>query len=266
MALHRFLTGIAMNVPCLRSPIILVHGLFGFDQIKMGDWTVLNYFPGIPELLRSAGNRVLVARLSPTDGVAQRAAELKAFLDREVPAEPVHIFAHSMGGLDSRYMISRLGMAERVLTLTTLGTPHRGTAFADWGLKRLERLVKPMLKWLSVPHQAFYDLTTDRCRLFNDEAPDAPGVRYFSVAGRHDGDWRSLEWQIPHQIVLHAEGPNDGVVSVASANYGERCDVWDGDHLSLVNMVSPNATLRWQWTDRSQQYGGLVQRLADEGF
>jgi len=40
-----------------------------------------------------------------------------------------------MGGLDSRHAISlRLGLAERVLTLTTLGTPHRGTAFADWGV------------------------------------------------------------------------------------------------------------------------------------
>src|SRR5262249_5187529 len=41
-------------------------------------------------------------------------------------ARAVHVFAHSMGGLDARYMISRLGMAKRVLSLTTIATPHRG--------------------------------------------------------------------------------------------------------------------------------------------
>ena len=77
---------------------------------------------------------MFVPWLSPTGGVADRAQQLKDFIDRVSPAEPVHLFAHSMGGLDARYMISCLGMAQRVLTLTTLGTPHRGTAFADWGI------------------------------------------------------------------------------------------------------------------------------------
>ena len=73
--------------------------------------------------------------------------------------EPVHLFAHSMGGLDSRYMISQLDMADRVLTLTTIGTPHRGTSFADWGVDRFERIVKPILDIIGMPYQAFYDLT-----------------------------------------------------------------------------------------------------------
>src|SRR5438128_2084015 len=135
-----------MRIPKLRSPIVLVHGFFGFDRVRVGCLTLANYFPRIPELLRAAGNRVLIPRLCATGGIAHRAAQLKAFLDREAPREPVHLFAHSMGGLDSRYMISRLGMGGRVLSLTTLGTPHRGTAFADWGIRRLERLVKPILQ------------------------------------------------------------------------------------------------------------------------
>src|SRR5262249_26834612 len=127
-------------------------------------------------------------------------------------------------------MISRLSMAGRVLTLTTIATPHRGTAFADWGIQRLERVVKPVLDWLTIPHQAFYDLTTAKCREFNDQVPDAPGIRYFSVAGRHE-DLFAWEWSLPHQIVFMAEGPNDGVVSIASASYGESTEVWEGDHL-----------------------------------
>ena len=105
------------TIPKLRSPIVLVHGLFGFGQLKICGRTIASYFARVPEALRAAGNRVLIARLSPTGGVADRAVELKSFLERESPGEPVHLFAHSMGGLDARYMISRLGMADRVLRL-----------------------------------------------------------------------------------------------------------------------------------------------------
>jgi len=255
-----------MIVPKLRSPIVLVHGLLGFDRLKLCGWTIASYFSNIPEFLAASGNRVLVAQMSPTGGVAERAQQLKGFLDREAPAEPVHVFAHSMGGLDARYMISRLGMAARVLTLTTIGTPHRGTAFADWGVSRFHRLLEPVCERLAVPLQAFYDLTTAVCGAFNEQVPDVPGIRYFSVAGRHDGSWLSPEWQLSYPIVTRAEGANDGVVSLASATYGENCEVWQGDHFSLVNWLNPISLSRGLCQERSPRYAALVRRLADEGF
>jgi triacylglycerol lipase len=254
-----------MKVPKLGSPVVLVHGFCGFDRLDFWGYTLADYFPGIPRVLCSAGNRVLVPRLSPTRSVAERAAELKDFIDRQSPHEPVHVIAHSMGGLDARYMVSRLGMGRRVLSLTTLGTPHRGTPFADWGIRKLERLVKPLLRLLGIPTQGFYDLTTVCSRAFNEQVPDVPGVRYFSVAGRHDGRLFRPEWLLPYNIVLRAEGPNDGVVSVASASYGESADVWDGDHLSLVNWGNP-VLGRSPRHDPAERYGPLLRRLADAGF
>jgi triacylglycerol lipase len=251
-----------MAVPQLRSPIVLVHGLFGFDQIKLCGLTLASYFPGVPEFLQQAGNRVLVAALSPTRGIADRAAQLREFIDRESPGEPVHILAHSMGGLDSRWMISRLGMAERVLTLTTLGTPHRGSTFADWGIRRLERILKPILEMMGFPYQAFYDLTTRSCEKFNQEVPDRHGVRYFSVAGKHPENGWYDRMRLTHDFVKQTEGPNDGIVSVASATYGESCEVWDGDHLNLVNWPAPGG----QPVDRRSDYARLLGRLADAGF
>lgn len=255
-----------MIVPKLRSPIVLVHGLLGYDRLRLGGRTIASYFSKIPELLVAGGNRVLVPKLSPTGGVAERAAQLKLFLEQNTPKEPVHLIAHSMGGLDARYLISRLDMAARVLTLTTLGTPHRGTAFADWGVGRFERVLAPICQRFAVPLQAFYDLTTAACQAFNHQVPDAPSVRYFSVAGCHEGGLLSPEWQLSHPIVTRAEGPNDGVVSIASAKYGEDCEVWQGDHLSLVNWLNPFSLGRGLCQERSTHYAALVRRLADEGF
>lgn len=251
----------------LSAPIVLVHGLLGFDRLQVGAWTFATYFCDIPEFLQQGGNRVLIARLSPTGGIADRARQLARFLDEEAPRTPVHLFAHSMGGLDSRYLISCLGLADRVLSLTTFGTPHQGTTFADWGVHRIGRLLRPVLDEIGLPYQAFYDLTTSSCRAFNEECRDAPGVRYYSVAGRHEGgSWRNAEWEIPHRIVLLAEGPNDGVVSVASAAWGEHCNVWAGDHVSLVNWANPLALMRGETWNRHAEYAALVDRLVEAGF
>jgi triacylglycerol lipase len=252
-------------LPRLRAPIVLVHGLFGFDRLCVGRWVVADYFRGIPELLQAAGNRVAVARLSPTRGIADRALQLKEFLDRTAPEEPVHLIAHSMGGLDARYLISRLGMALRVLSLTTLGTPHRGTTFADWGIHRLKRFLGPVFNFINVSSQAFFDLTVAGCAEFNRLTPDAPGVRYFSVAGTFRPNWFTPEWQLPARILERTEGPSDGIVSVASASYGESCTIWDSDHLNLINWRHPWTPADHQ-KDRGCDYATLLGRLADEGF
>src|SRR3954469_20978251 len=116
-----------MKFAPLQAPIVLVHGLLGFDRLQVGGLTLVNYFPGVVEALQAGGSRVFAPALSPTAGIAQRAAQLRDFILRTCPHEPVHLIAHSMGGLDARYLVSRLDMADRILTLTTLGTPHRGT-------------------------------------------------------------------------------------------------------------------------------------------
>ena len=253
-----------MRIPKLRAPIVLVHGLLGFGRVRLGQWDIANYFRGVPKALEAAGNRVLVPSLSPTGAIADRARQLKAFLDREWPHEPVHLFGHSLGGLDSRYMISCLGMAHRVLTLTTLGTPHRGTNFADWGLNRLARLLRPVFEFSNVPYQAFFDLTAAHAEEFNARTPNAPQVRYFSVAGRIEQARRHPQWALTARILEKTEGPNDGIVSLASARHGERFDEWEADHFNLVNWPYPLAT--GVNADRVAAYAELVRRLADEGY
>jgi triacylglycerol lipase len=236
----------------------LVHGLLGFDRVKVGPYTLLRYFPQIEEALIAAGHRVAVPNLAKTRGVAHRAEQLRRSILNAFPDDRVHVIAHSMGGLDARYMISRLDMHDRVLSLTTIGTPHRGSAFADWGIRRLGRTVKPLLHFWGVPTEAFDDLTTDRCARLNEMLPDAPGVRYSSVAGRCPRNLLPPLWWPAAGLMAEDDMPNDGVVSVASATYGERCDVWDGDHMNLVNRPNPRAT---GWGHRPSDYLRLLHGL-----
>lgn len=246
------------------ASIVLVHGLCGFDRLYAFRRPMKDYFPGIGERLEAEGHRVFLAQVSPTAGIARRARDLKDFIDRVVPAGPIHLIGHSLGGLDARYAVSKLGLDSRVKSLTTVGTPHRGSSFADWGWHNLSRLVVPFLRLVGIPHEAFIDLRTDSCLRFNEDAPNVPGVRYASVAGACESSWVGLEWAVPHQIVDRAEGPNDGVVSVASAAWGESNEVWPGDHLNLVNWPNRIARRRGLWQDRAGDYVRLVNESVND--
>lgn len=244
-------------------PIVLAHGLCGFDRLFRCRRPVgREYFPGIRRSLEAAGIRVLTPKLSPTASVATRAGELQDFIHRHVGTQPVHVIGHSLGGLDARYMITNLGMANQVRSLTSIGTPHRGTVFADWAIGRFARVLAPVLQRAGITQDAFYDLTTTACEQFNESTPNMPGVAYFSVAGVCERPWLGLEWALPSRIVGTAEGPNDGVVSVASATWGERFELWPGDHLNLVNWPNRRMRKAGEWVDRAPDYLRLARQMA----
>ena len=94
-----------------RLPVILAHGFLGFDEIALGNRKHL-YFRGIGAHLEQAGAQLYCPRVPPASSISARAARL-ADLIRAVPEPRVNIVAHSMGGLDARYAISRLGLADR---------------------------------------------------------------------------------------------------------------------------------------------------------
>jgi triacylglycerol lipase len=136
----------------------------------------------------------------------------------------------------------------------------------DWGIRHLEFVLKPVLDLVGIPAQGFYDLSTVRCREFNEQIPDALTVRYFSVAGEHNGDPNRPEWLLPYNIVLQTEGPNDGIVSVQSATYGEFITSWPSDHLGLVNWNNGLWPANTEYQAKGSLFGRVLGRLTDEGY
>ncbi|MGS0891698.1 alpha/beta fold hydrolase [Burkholderia stagnalis] len=123
-----------------RYPIILVHGLTGTDKYA----GVLEYWYGIREDLQSHGATVYVANLSgfqSDDGPNGRGEQLLAYVKTVLAATgatKVNLIGHSQGGLTSRYVAAVA--PDLVASVTTIGTPHRGSEFADFvqGLLKLD--------------------------------------------------------------------------------------------------------------------------------
>lgn len=214
-----------------RYPLLLVHGVFFRDR------RLFNYWGRVPgELLRN-GATVYYGEQNSASSVENAGQELRDRVLRiveETGCGKVNIIAHSKGGLDARYAVSRLGLGPYVASLTTVNTPHRGCAFADWLLGKapdrlcawVSRLYDSAMKRLgdTAPdfNSAVRDLTAARCERFNRETPDVPGVLYQSVGSRMKG-WSSTPFpqNLSYLLVRCFDRENDGLVGVESMQWGE---------------------------------------------
>ena len=222
-------------------PIVLHHGLLGFGDIKVGPVKIA-YFRGIDRAIRDRGHDVIVTRVHPTGGIELRARQLKETILRSLKTlrkenERVLVIAHSMGGLDARYMIAKLGMADQVAALLTITTPHRGSPYADWCVKNLGEKLGGLrlMKKIGLDVQAAIDLTTASCRRFNREIKNVDGVQYFSVSAARERRHIPAFALLSHKMIFDAEGENDSLVSVKSSTWGEHLGVWPADHFHCVN-------------------------------
>ena len=65
--------------------------------------------------------------------ITDRAKILHQALAKDLKGKSVNLIGHSMGGLDCRYLLSHIRPDDyKVLSLTTLATPHRGSQFMAW--------------------------------------------------------------------------------------------------------------------------------------
>lgn len=176
-----------------RYPIVVHHGFAGGHAGPLA-------YAGVDAALRADGHVVVQTEVPPFDATEVRVEHLRADVDAvlaETGAAKVNIVAHSMGGLDARYLIASLGYGDRVASLTTISTPHGGTAVADLGLALTPGVADPAIdalgrllgELISTQSQstdvraALTDLSEAAAAAFSEENPDDARVHYQSWAG-----------------------------------------------------------------------------------
>ncbi|KAI9798632.1 MAG: hypothetical protein M1825_005056 [Sarcosagium campestre] len=247
-----------------KNPIILAHGLFGFDELRLAGSILpaVHYWRGITEALTANGIEIITAAVPPSASIEERAKALGQQIREKAAGKTVNIIAHSMTliqnrGLDARFMISRLQAPSNVnvLSLTTIATPHRGSSIADYifehvGDKRVPKLYK-LLESMQIQTGAFKQLTR-RAMLddFNPHTPDVDTVRYFS----YGASAKPPIWSVFRQserIIMEKEGPNDGLVSVASSKWGDNSSDYKGTLIGVNHLDLINWTNQLNWFARS---------------
>lgn len=110
-----------------RYPIVLVHGLFGFDNIGP-----VEYFYGIPSALRADGAKVYTVQVSAANSTEVRGEQLLAQVKKILAATgatKVNLIGHSHGGPTTRYVASV--RPDLVASVTSVGGVNKGSTVAD---------------------------------------------------------------------------------------------------------------------------------------
>lgn len=214
------------NTCSLKYPLIMVHGI-GFRDLRY-----FNYWGRIPKELALNGAIVYYGHQNAWGTIEENALALKDKIEtvcRETGAEKVNIIAHSKGGLDSRYLISGMGMADRVASLTTVSTPHYGSELIPILNRLPDSIYRLIASWFDRSFTKFGDRKPDCyhaskqlspafCAEFNARYPDAPNVYYQSYASVMKHFYSDSLLSIPYLLMKFVtREANDGLVRESSA-------------------------------------------------
>jgi triacylglycerol lipase len=294
-----------------RYPIVLVHGVnasptyFGFkrevvDALCRDGHAV--YDPALPPYQPVTKRSQVLAQVVSQILDGSLASDCPGAVAPAVPPEKINIIAHSMGGLDARYLASTLGYGDRIASILTVSTPHRGSAMADMVVGLLEQAggnqdaINAFAQFLA--RQVTRDeLLTDSDLLgamrsiteaesvdFNANNPDQDGIYYQSWAGLSNvagisnpldtaacEGKRSSRIHVMHislkpiaAVVAHgvALRPNDALVMVESAKWGDFRGCIPADHADEVGAFANS----WSPFDHVRFYRKRAFELSSYGF
>ncbi|KAF2033149.1 alpha/beta-hydrolase [Setomelanomma holmii] len=235
---------------------------YRFDELRLAGHFLpgLKYWRGITDALAHNGIEVIVAAVPPSGSIEARAAKLAESIAQKAKGKSVNIIA----GLDSRYMISRLRPTDfKILSLTTIASPHRGSAFADYmfetiGPRQIKRIYKVM-EFFGFETGAFSQLTQDYMRTsFNPRTPDIEDVKYYSYGASLEPSTWSV-FAASHAIVKRTEGLNDGLVSIQSSRWGDYKGTLIGvSHLDLINWTNRLKWWFWSLTGTKRNFNAIA--------
>ncbi len=288
-------------------PVVLAHGFFGFQDFAGLKFET--YFYQVKDDLAAHGEpNVYTPAVDPFNDSTVRGGQLADAIQKilaDTGYAKVNIIGHSQGGLDARVVAH--DHPDWVASVVTYATPNQGTAVSDLVLKIIsdpnaQAIADELVKLIGGP---LYDQIGNTTSItkglaqfssqgiadFNAKYPDAPGVAYYSIAGRTDLTLGLTECQTPNapkfitdyglirdpvDVLLGptntlldnglAQAPNDGLVSVASAKHGTFLGCIPADHLDEVGQIlGDNPGLGNSWRHKPF-FEALVAYLRDQGF
>lgn len=266
-----------------KYPVLMIHGV-GFRDLK---WPL--YWGRIPATLAGTGAVLFYGKQDCWARIEDNAKTLKARIRQileETSSDKINIIAHSKGGLEARMAASSLGMGDRIASITTIGTPHRGSKTIDKLLKAPDSLFNiasfAVDNWIGLIGDTkpnFFavckDFSTAYAETFNKENPDVPGVFYQSFAGVMRTPLSDIHLSTANAVIKMIEGDNDGLVSVESAKWGEVFTLLKGrtnrgvSHYDEIDFRRSPLSSKESGdgiADICDVYKSIVKDLADRGF
>jgi len=160
----------------------------------------------------------------------------------------VNIISHSKGGIDSRYLIWKHDFADKIVSLTTICTPHHGAEAADLIYNQKIIHTKMTKKALAIFGKLYgdtnpnlynvnYHLTTAKMKEFNEKVIPDDRVYYQSLYTTMRNAFDDLMFFYSYLYLKLVNGESDGIVSEHSARWGKNIFKIEGgiSHAEIVD-------------------------------
>jgi len=259
-----------------RYPLVLVHGIGFKDNI-----IIKPYWGRIPENLQKNGAAVYLANVDGLGTIENNAVQLKKIILEIVETtncEKVNIIAHSKGGIDTRYMISKLDMEKHVASASLIASPNRGTVWADLGLYSIERFkIKKIVEKISIfyakilndknpePMIAYNQFKTNYMEDYTNILKDKEGVYYQSFGTYLKPDYPSLMMRYRRKNIHKYAGENDGVIPLSSTKWTNFTVIGEDSKYGISHFDIIDFTKNIDF-DVIFFYNSLVNNLKNKGF
>ena len=238
------------DVWSLRHPVLLCHGFGAIGSlIKPSPLHDPCMWMREHGLLAFAPNIVPYA---PIEVRARSWTRIITELSQQHSIPKFNIIAHSMGGLDMRYALAHLDIGEKVASLTTIATPHKGTYLADFFHNTpgaLSERIGDIVDWFAdnvyVKERndtfgSVEQLTRKYVQEhFNPNTPNPTAIPIFSYSaavGKGTQNPLNPVFLFQNNLIHEKEGLNDSFVSVESAQWGEHLGTIQLSHLNQINV------------------------------
>lgn len=234
----------------LKNPVLLCHGYGGLSMLVSPSPMHKSCMR-----LREHGITAFAPNIVPYATIDIRAAQWVKIIHNicnQYKFDKVNVIAHSMAGLDMRYAISHLDIVDKIASLTTIASPHRGTSLAEIILNAPETIkvkLGDLANWFGkniYPSQksdavaALKQLTREYItEEFNPSTPDATEIPYFSYSaavGKGTNEPLNPIYIVQNQLIYQQEGVNDSFVGVESAKWGKHLKTLEISHLEQIEI------------------------------
>lgn len=220
--------------------------------------------------------------------------------------DKVILIGHSQGGLDARAVATkRPDLVAAVVTVATphFGTPIADVALGLTSDPNASAIIDALVNAIAAPlydevgnetsvAKALYLFSTPGITDFNEKNPDQPGIYYASITGRTDfslgGQECAPDVDLPFVWAWHGDkdpvdplfsltealidggfgknDPNDGLVRVEDAKWGEFLGCVPADHMDEVGQLLGDGPGIGNPFDHKEMFSQLVKHLRKKGY
>ncbi len=214
------------------AELVFIHGLntYGDHDIHIGPLKFGPMHARLERALAKRGIELVSLSGSPTATPSEQALQLAEQIKERKLANQFHLLGQSTGGLVARALAHHPNLQNRIASVMTIGTPHRGAIAAEFGLAFNQRYPRLQKIFAACGYDTerklaiFRAFTPAAVSEFNQVltqngniSPKPLEVSFICQVARQETSWPLL---VLGSRLNPEDAPGDGFISSASQRFG----------------------------------------------